>query len=62
MTTINTIDTLARFEISHYENTHMQYTEIFSSVKIGIFARKKNDSLNIFAENIHDGYTLEPPR
>ena len=40
----------------------MQYTEIFSSEKIENFTRKKNDNFNIFAQNIHCVYTLEPPR
>ena len=40
----------------------MQYTEIFSAVKIENFTRKKFDSFNIFAQNIDCGYTLEPPR
>ena len=48
--------------ILHYENTPMQYTEIFKIVK-----NKKNQLKNfanflIFAQNIDCGYTLEPPR
>ena len=40
----------------------MQYTDIFSAVKIEIFIGGKNDIFNIFAQNIDCGYTLEPPR
>ena len=40
----------------------MQYTEIFSAVKIENFIRKNFDIFNIFAQNIDCGYTLEPPR
>ena len=47
--------------IIHYENTSMQYTEIFSPVKIENFVRKKNDIFLVFAQNIDCGYTLEPP-
>ena len=39
----------------------MQYTEIFSPVKIENSMRK-NDIFLIFAQNIDCGYTLEPPR
>ena len=40
----------------------MQYTEIFSVVKIGKKNWKKFDIFLIFAQNIDCGYTLEPPR
>ena len=40
----------------------MQYTEIFSAVKIENFTRKNFDIFNIFAQNIDCGYSLEPPR
>ena len=36
-----------------YENKPIQYAEIFPE--------KKNDILITFAQNIHCGYTLEPP-
>ena len=44
----------------HYENTPMQYTEIFSAIRIENFTRNFFDSFNIFAQNIDCGYTLEP--
>ena len=47
--------------IIHYENLPMQYTEIFSAVKTENFTRKKLDISYIFAQNLHCGYTLEPP-
>ena len=47
---------------SHYENTPMPYTEIFSPVKIENFQCKIFDIFLIFAQNIDCGYTLEPPR
>ena len=40
----------------------MQYTEIFSVVKIEKFQKKGFDIFLIFAQNIDCGYTLEPPR
>ena len=46
----------------HYKNLPMQYTEIFSSLKMENFIRKKNDIFDIFAQNINCGYTLELPR
>ena len=46
----------------HYENMPIQYTEIFSAVKMENFPRKKIDIFNNFAQNMHCGYTLEPPR
>ena len=46
----------------HYENLPMQYTEIFSPVKIENFQWKMFDIFLIFAQNIDCGYTLEPPR
>ena len=48
--------------MSHYENTPIQYTEIFNVVKkMKIFGRKF-DIFLVFAQNIDCGYTLEPPR
>ena len=54
----------AKFKV-HYENTPMQYTEMFWVVKNLKF--DKNFSLYIFlffffAQNIDCGYALEPPR
>ena len=46
----------------HYENMPMQYTEIFSPVKIENFHGNIFDIFLIFAQNIDCGYTLEPPR
>ena len=46
----------------HYENLPMQYTEIFSLVKIEHFHDIIFDIFLIFAQNIDCGYTLEPPR
>ena len=47
----------------HYKNTPMQRFFFFSSLKIENFTRKKKFYiLNIFAQNMHCGYTLEPPR
>ena len=46
----------------HYDNMPMQYTEIFSPVKIENFQWKMFDIFLIFAQNIDCGYTLEPPR
>ena len=46
----------------HYENTPMQYTKIFSKAKIENLIGKKNIFLNISTQNIHCGYSLEPPR
>ena len=40
----------------------MQYTEIFSVVKIENFQYKIFNIFLIFAQNIDCGYTLEPPR
>ena len=40
----------------------MQYTEIFSAVKIENFLWKIFDIFIIFAQNIDSEYTLEPPR
>ena len=48
--------------INHYENLPMQYTEIFSVVKIENFQQTNFDIFLIFAQNIDCGYTLEPPR
>ena len=49
---------------AHNKNLPMQYTEIISSVKIKKIIRIKIDIFNIhvFAQNIDDGYSLEPPR
>ena len=46
---------------THYENTPMQYTEIFKAVKNENFQKKNFDIFPIFAQNIDCGYTLEPP-
>ena len=40
----------------------MQYTEIFSALKIENFQLKNFDIFLFFAQNIDCGYTLEPPR
>ena len=40
----------------------MQWTEIFLALKIENFRLKNFDIFLIFAQNIHCGYTLEPPR
>ena len=45
----------------YYENLSMQYTEIYKVEKNENFKQKKFDILNIFVQNIHCGYTLEPP-
>ena len=39
----------------------MRYTEIFSTVKIENFIRKKFDIFYLFAQSIDYGYMLEPP-
>ena len=44
----------------HYENMAMQYTEIFSALKIEKFHQKNLDIFHMFAQNIDCGYTLEP--
>ena len=46
---------------NHYENTPMQYTAIFHSLKNDNFQMKNCDIFLIFAQNIDCGYTLEPP-
>ena len=48
----------------HYEYLPMQYTEIFSPVKLKTFQfhHKHFDIFSSFAQNIDHGYTLEPPR
>ena len=51
-----------KFYSMHYENSPLQYTEIFSAVKIGKFHKKNDDIFNIFAKKIDCGYTLEPTR
>ena len=38
----------------------MQHTEISLAIKMKIFPEKK-DIIDLFAQNIHCGYTLEPP-
>ena len=38
------------------------YRDFLSEEKIEIFFGKKLIFFNIFAQNIHRGYTLEPPR
>ena len=45
-------------EKNHYENTPMQYTEIFIAIKNEIFQQKKCDIFLIFAHNIDCGYLL----
>ena len=45
-----------------YENTPMQYTEIFHSCKNDNFQMKNCDIFLISAQNIDRGYTLEPPQ
>ena len=55
---------LTRFQIlslSHYENTTMQYTEIFKVVKNEDFQQNFFYIFLIFARNIDCGYMLEPP-
>ena len=47
--------------LTHYENTPMQYTEIFNVVKNENFWQKNVDIFLIFAQNIDCGYKLEPP-
>ena len=46
----------------HSENSPMQYTKIFSALKIENFQLKNFDIFLSFAQNIDCGYTLEPPR
>ena len=46
----------------YYENLSMQYTEIFSVVKIEKSQKKTFAIFLIFAQNIDCGYMLEPPR
>ena len=53
---------VSAFSDTHYENLSMQYTEIFSPVKIEKFQQKMLDMFLIFAQNIDCWYTLEPPR
>ena len=48
--------------VQHYENLSMQYTENFFSLTNRKFHWKTFDGFNILAQNIHGGYTLEPPR
>ena len=45
----------------HYENTPMEHTEIFYGCKNDSFRLKCFYYFHIFAQNIHCGYTLEPP-
>ena len=52
----------ARDAYGYYENFPMQYTQIFSAVKMENFQLKSVDIFLIFAQNIDCGYTLEPPR
>ena len=47
-------------ENNHYENTPMQYTAIFTAVKITISSRFFL-LFSYFCSNIYCGYTLEPP-
>ena len=46
----------------HYANMSVQYTAIFHGCKNGNFQIKKCDIFLIFAHNIDQGYTLEPPQ
>ena len=46
----------------HYENTPMQYTEIFLAIKCCKFHQNFFFIFYIFAQNMHCGYKLEPPR
>ena len=46
----------------HGNNSPMQYTAIFHGCRNGNFFMKKCDIFHISAQNIEDGYTLEPPR
>ena len=46
----------------HYANMSVQYTAIFHGCKNDNFQMKKFDIFLIFAQNIHCGYTLEPPQ
>ena len=50
------------YDLAHYENMPMQYTEIFKVVKNENFHKKIFAIFLIFAQNIDCGYTLEPPR
>ena len=43
----------------HYENMPMQYTAIFTAVKMTNISTKKLDIFLIFAQNIDRGYTTE---
>ena len=59
---INIIIDLKKRDLSHHENTPMQYTAVFQGCK------NDNFQLNfffyffhIFAQNIYCGYTLESP-
>ena len=45
----------------HYENTPLQYTEIFQGCKNYNFQIKTGHIFLIFDQNIDFGYTLEPP-
>ena len=45
----------------HYENTHMQYTEISHGCKSGNFQMKFFDIFLVDPQNIECGYMLEPP-
>ena len=46
--------------MGHYENLTMQYN-FFQLLKIEN-SNEKTDTFNIIVQNIHCGYTLEPPR
>ena len=51
------------FCVLHYVDMPMQYTaEIFKAVKMKIFDRKILILFLFLLQNIHCGYTLEPPR
>ena len=47
---------------SHYEDLPMQYTEIFSAVKIENFVGNFFIFFLFLLQNIDCGYSLEPPR
>ena len=59
---INKIKLFKLVSITYYENTPMQYTELFKVVKNESFQWKTFDNFLIFAQNIDCGYKLEPPR
>ena len=48
--------------VNHYENTPMQYTEIFHGCKYDNFKMNIFYIFLILAQNIDCGYTLEAPQ